>query len=548
MKTLITLVLLIIAINCGPKDDIKIYTVVPPEPTPAKVQPFDAEKYPLIDTLKSCEKLRTQAYQSENAHERMQIFDYLFIHGPKHFGGNAVAEFFKHFDGSVHTDWKGTGEMDLINVALSQNRYKAVKEQCLSRMIYYQMIRTQLDSMIFWMDSLRILFPQSKLFNQNQYNKIISANNETTEISKSKTLNEPDRLWKMGYVYWKLGTSEWKSDIWIFQKKAKEYFTELKSKYPNSPFNANAIFAIVKYEYAVANEGTVDTTCGIVLKNKFEDLLEEYPGTTARDEILLYNVGYYFCKVSMSRDPDTSIKYLQIADSIFSLVDPEDLFDDDSRKSYERTGSNLVNYLREYGKLDIDFHGELYKSVFFGTENVDINTSGMPYYVKRKIAEYLKKCENFQSRTHKTKDFSESEDAIINKRRLIERAIVTLINVADIESLAAEYAANAKLFYEWEGMTENPFKEGMYAEEYLNADLASPLRPFLVLFIAHRYRCAYECIIANNETKWKKYTELRYGYYLNAAKSRSNIMVNLIAEDMDRERFLYIPDSKRPGR
>ncbi len=547
VKTLVILITLIITINCGSKDDIKIYTVVPPESTPALMQLFDAEKYSLIDTIKSFEKLRTHAYQTENTHERLQIFDYLFVYGPKYFGANAVAEFFKHFDHSYYFDWQGTREMDLITVALTQNKYVAIKEQCLSRMIYLQMQESQLDSMLFWMDSLRLLYPQSKLFDQNRYDKIISTISRITEIKKDKILSEPDRLWELGYVYWKLGTSEWKSDICFFQGEAIDYFRELKSRYPNSPLNANATYTVVKYEYAMANEGTDDTTCGIVLKNKFEGLLRKYPGTTALDEILLYNVGYYFCKVTMSRDTDTSIKYLQIADSIFSLIDSEKLFDDDSRRSYERTGSNLIDYLREYKQLNIDFHGELYKNVFFGTGDLHLDTSNIPFYIKRKIVEYSEKCVDFQPVVYADAGFSDSGQALVNKRQLIERAIVVLIDVADIESLAAEYVANAKIFYEWERMTENPLDEGMYAEEYLNADLSTPLMPYLVLFIAHRYRCAYECILANNETKWKKYTELRYGYYLHAAKSSSNILVNLIAEDMDRQPFLYIPDSKRPG-
>ena len=535
--------LLIITINCGTKDDIKIYTVVPP---PIAVQPFDAEKYPLIDTLKSFEKLRTQAYTSKDTRERMQIFDYLFVHGPKHFGHNAVAEFFKHFDGSERKDWQGTREMDLIVAALGQDQYLIIKEHCLYYMIQHYFAITQIDSVLFYMDNLCTLFPDTRLFNEHHYDLVIKTSAEIKRINDDKNIKEPEKSWKLGYAYWKLGTSGWKSPLWAFQKPAKEYFAAIENNYPDSPFNANAIYAVVEYEYARAREGEEDSACGIFLKNKFEDLLQEYPGTTARDEILLYSVGYYFCKVTINRDPDTSYKYLLIADSIFSLVHPENLFDDNSRESYIRRENSLAKYLHEYGEFDVDFHSELYKSIFYGWEQPKIDTSGLSSILKRKICKFMERYSNFQSRIPKPQDLSFPHDAIYNKRMNIERAIVSLIDTEDIRDLAAEYAANAVVYYEWESMSDGPFEEGRYAEEYLNEDYTTSLKPYLVLFIAHRYRCAYECIIANNETKWKNYTELRYGYYLHAAKSYPDLLINLIAEDMGRERFFYIPDGERP--
>lgn len=538
-KVLLMILFLVVAINCGKKDDIKIYKVVPPPLV------FDSVKYSLIDTTKTFQELKTQAYATKGIYDRMQIFDYLFVHDPKNFRTNAIGEFFKHFDGSQKTDWDGTREMDLIVAVLDQDQYLAIKENCLYYMIQHYFATAQLDSVIFYMDNLRTFFPESRLFNERHFVLVKKTSDEIKRINMDKTIKEPERLWKLGYAYWKLGTFDWKSPLWTFQRPAKKYFETIENNYPDNAFNANAIYAVVEYEYG-EGERIDDTTCGVYLKNKFEDLLTQYPKTTARDEILLRTVGYYFCKMIMSHDPDISYKYLLIADSIFILIHPEDLFDDDSRESYNRRESSLVKYLKKYGKFDVDFHSELYKSLFYGTENVRIDTSRLPYIIKRKIVEYLKRCDNFQSRAFKPEDLLGPEDAIKSKRRIIERAIVALIDVDDIESLAAEYAANAKLFYEWEGMSDGPFEEGMYAEEYLNAHIDTPFKPYLYIFIAHRYCSAHECIVKNDETKWKKYTSLRCSYYLKAAKNCPNLLVNLTAEDMDRESFLYIPVEKRP--
>jgi len=61
-----------------------------------------------------------------------------------------------------------------------------------------------------------------------------------------------------------------------------------------------------------------------------------------------------------------------------------------------------------------------------------------------------------------------------------------------IEREAAAYVRDAKFYYEWEGDQDGPFDEAASAVAYVTAHPQSTLRPYLDVFVLHRYRCAFE--------------------------------------------------------
>jgi hypothetical protein len=89
---------------------------------------------------------------------------------------------------------------------------------------------------------------------------------------------------------------------------------------------------------------------------------------------------------------------------------------------------------------------------------------------------------------------------VIRARRSMEVGMVALLETRDlpdaaqtaIEREAFEYARDAKLYYEWEGYQDGPFDEAAATNSYLAAHPTSTLRPYLDLFMLHRYRCAFE--------------------------------------------------------
>ena len=139
---------------------------------------------------------------------------------------------------------------------------------------------------------------------------------------------------------------------------------------------------------------------------------------------------------------------------------------------------------------------------------------------------------------------------ICDARRSVEKGIVSLINSKGIEKAAADYARSAKLYYEWEGFADSPLDEARYAEDYLGKKPTTVIKPYLILFLAHRYRCAYECLEFEQKFDEQKAISEKYQQYLRMAKEypdRSvSPLVKLIAEDLDAEPYLYLKTKNHP--
>jgi len=134
---------------------------------------------------------------------------------------------------------------------------------------------------------------------------------------------------------------------------------------------------------------------------------------------------------------------------------------------------------------------------------------------------------------------------------------------------AAAYARKATLAYEWEGYPDGPLAEAKSTEEYLRLHPATVLRPYLELFLLHRYRAAFEAAVyeiplAGTETPRAspaRAAEIAAGYAadqrLAAAKYRevwprlagaTDPVVRAIADEIDGVAFVYLNVSAHPRR
>jgi hypothetical protein len=140
------------------------------------------------------------------------------------------------------------------------------------------------------------------------------------------------------------------------------------------------------------------------------------------------------------------------------------------------------------------------------------------------------------------------ESALMDERRHLEKDLVVLIATVGIEDAAADYARQAVLLYEWEGLTESPLQEAAFASEYLKLHPGTALRPYLQLFLAHRWRCAAETLRRDGDSPTRKQAEAEYGLYLRAALKDADPLVRLVAADMKARPFLYLDErSARPA-
>ncbi len=120
--------------------------------------------------------------------------------------------------------------------------------------------------------------------------------------------------------------------------------------------------------------------------------------------------------------------------------------------------------------------------------------------------------------------------AIYETRQALERAIFILSDDPDIGDAAADYVIRAKIYSDWQGVSIPPLAEAVYAERFTE-DPA--LRPALLLFLLHRYRCAYEALIKEGEIIPTREYRDKYRETLRLAREHPDPLVGLVADDFD---------------
>jgi hypothetical protein len=344
----IFIILLNTNINCSSKknekDDIAMRKTV----TPLELS-FDKNKYNLIDTTKSFEELRYQAYKATNTFERMQIFDYLFEYGPKYFSTNALDEFFKHF-GSPDVDYTNSREMNLIDESIHQTEYLKIKEWCMFKLITYEVARGNLEEALTYMDSVKTLYPESSKLKQQDYALLSKAVKDFQGIMQNKEMDDAERLWRLGMVYWQASLMSW-INPYHDKKIPSEYFNKVINEHAESPYVACARYVMLEFEYGRGIEGVEDPPCDLPRAQQYETLLAKYPSTLVRNELLLKITLVYLCKTDKTIDsyPDSAVYYFNKAKNYFWQIDQETLLNKAVlEQNPERIYNSAVREIEKY--------------------------------------------------------------------------------------------------------------------------------------------------------------------------------------------------------
>jgi len=139
-----------------------------------------------------------------------------------------------------------------------------------------------------------------------------------------------------------------------------------------------------------------------------------------------------------------------------------------------------------------------------------------------------------------------SEDERISLRHWrLERHITAILGM-ESRGDAEKFAAGVPLGLEWEGMSEGPMIEADYAQQWLERYPSSPIKPFLHLFAAHRFRAAYETASREHATGLIPIVAAKYRLHLQEAQSTGNDKIVCIAGDMDALPYVYLSGFGRP--
>jgi hypothetical protein len=195
----------------------------------------------------------------------------------------------------------------------------------------------------------------------------------------------------------------------------------------------------------------------------------------------------------------------------------------------------------QLARPEIDLGGRLYRAVFApgpGTlSSGDI--ADVPEPLRTRLSVYLQRRAAFRSRYQGSPG---DVDGVLReaKRRALERAIVTLAPTDDIAPQALAFVQEAPIADEWDGMPAEPLAEAAYAEKVLDMDPATPLAPFLHLFIAQRQRAAAEASAFRDDQAAADAASAAATRHLGLARAAADPIYGLVADDMARVGKVYL--------
>jgi hypothetical protein len=106
------------------------------------------------------------------------------------------------------------------------------------------------------------------------------------------------------------------------------------------------------------------------------------------------------------------------------------------------------------------------------------------------VAQYRQREQLFHSKLTPPPGATAIEREMFQKRVAIERVLFCLFPRREIARVAAGYASDADVAYEWEGLSELPRREAAFVDGLLGNLQQQWLAPYLNLIAAHRKLCA----------------------------------------------------------
>ena len=183
--------------------------------------------------------------------------------------------------------------------------------------------------------------------------------------------------------------------------------------------------------------------------------------------------------------------------------------------------------------------------VLFGVRPIcDLDPSRYPEDSRSCVASYLKAVPE-ASPLRKCPPPPAQDQAVGARRKNLEEQIVVLLGETARWD-AKRFARSVPLYLEWEGMSEGPIEEAELARQWLDKYPKTPLRPFLQLFMAHRFRAGFEASRRESGKGLPPILAARYRKHLNEALKSSNQLIKCVAKDLEVQPYVYLPASVRP--
>jgi hypothetical protein len=158
-------------------------------------------------------------------------------------------------------------------------------------------------------------------------------------------------------------------------------------------------------------------------------------------------------------------------------------------------------------------------------------TPDLPKNVQSQVNAYRERERTFHSGLTPPPDATAEERATYERRVGIERVVFCLFPRGDSAKVAPQYALDADIEPDWQGMPEMPRREAKFIDRLL-ADLPKPwLAPYLNLVAGHRKLCASEMDGANADARSRALTD-DARRQLTKARDGGNRIVRIVADHL----------------
>jgi hypothetical protein len=168
--------------------------------------------------------------------------------------------------------------------------------------------------------------------------------------------------------------------------------------------------------------------------------------------------------------------------------------------------------------------------LLFGWKMPKAGVSGVPSELRPAVARYRQRQARFRSRLSPPVHQDWAFQVSFEKRVSFERTLWSLFDAPGIAEAAADFTRSTPLPYEWEGYPENPLAEATGADEYLARQPASPIAPYLHLFIAHRQYCAATLLPPSSPERRRALA--RFRSEVGIARQARHPLIRFVATDL----------------
>ena len=160
---------------------------------------------------------------------------------------------------------------------------------------------------------------------------------------------------------------------------------------------------------------------------------------------------------------------------------------------------------------------------------VPINLTAYPPHVRAELQKYLQRYKSYQSKRSRP-PAPGLEAMVYSVWVAYERRLVAASEDPNAPALAAEYVDYLRPCYEWEGFHDCPEREARFAAEYLATNRGEPFSDYLPLLSAHRWLCAAEAYVYENNSVGAARSRRNYEVMIARARYSKAPLIRFAAE------------------